>query len=1038
MKDNSKIEAPEIVPSEEITKLINQARKKLEAKSAQISVPDTSEEESTSLDDKDTCMKDLLKEKPSQAKAILRKKLIDTKETVEKEFDKKIKNMPDLLAQKGIESLFSLLNTLNIVLISPFDETIKVVLISYNKIVRLIRVLFDKDNSKENKEIAKKSLLAHLKTIPYISDIIALIILIEDIKPTISTLENAKDADEKQYDDLITKYKQSEELLKDPYFNTSKIAQVILDSIKILLPLLALLGAAFNSSKEFDKAVSKKTENNEENDNSLPITKIQNGEQPENTECIVYYAKNNMHNFSYVYKNSATETASNTNSTSQSKSSNELETEQQDECYESLLDYKNICIVDRSGVIGEEELDSVLSPEKFIYELDVKDDNYSLNISNNQEFTIGEELGKLNNLPFKANVDGIVEKIEDNKIFCKLTDKSTDELLENINNLSNSDMSSMRSNIQGMVDKFSDLSYAETVIREYIAYTIIPQIPLHNNINGILNTTSKDDIYKSCENKIEDAIDTHQENIKTLGGKEHAQSMAQQNKIIELKDEIIQEKRRFYDKIFDFWENDIINNESFCTGNEKDYRLYSNYLNLYYKIEYDADNKYSIELQKILTDFISTRSTLESSSLDDAIKELNNLCNDILKEKWAEKQPYIKSQYGYTNANKITNNFNYYKAFEKMFQTNYYTVNNSSDSDIELNSEYKKMYDFLVGIMDANDDETTPITEITADDVNSLLNGGTSENKDVDTSKAKIRQKLKDICNRYTIIKNISDYKKVNADIIKNKKVDSKNDLIKQTSYEYEVLEKYYYKVKEIYLNNKNLYDNDAFDNFKEAAIEQKPLVYYKNEKYAHYYITTESYNIEDLYDSENMAKLKELAEFNSSPYTTVDTNDIRYWLLYCAQATLMHCALPMYWGCGFLAAGAPIPMPVIYVPIYYLKGSVSMLFGLGICGIAIWPMIVCFNFTIETKCILQPVNMIIDKIRQNSNIILSKGMNNLNKSIKKQLDKVEENEKGVDEEIRQLEIDILNKKEEINIGNGIIKLRIAEKKKEKEKKEEK
>lgn len=1041
MAKNPKIEAPEIVPSEEISQLIYQARKRLEAKSAKISVPDTSDEESSSLDDSDTCMRDLLKEKPTQVKAILRKKLVKAKQTIEKEFRNKIENMPDLLAQKGIESLFSILNTLNIMLISPFDDAIKVVLISYNGIVRLIRAVFDKDKSEENREIAKKTLLAQLQALPYLSDIFALIILIEDMKPTVSTLENAKDADEEQYDDLITKYKESKDILSDSYFKSSQIAQVILETIKILLPLFALLGAAFNSSKEFDKAVSEKTENASSKNDALPISKIQKGEQPTYTECIAYYAKNNLHDFSYKYGSNSSQSTSNSSlssyySSSENTSQPESTTAEKDECYETPIDYKNMCIVDRSGVIGDEELDSVLSAEKFIYELDTKDSNYSFNISENQDFTIGDKLGSLNNLPFKANVEGTVEKIDGNKIFCKVSDKSTDDLLESINNLSNSDISSMRSDIQDMIDKFSDLSYAETVIREYLAYTIIPQIPLHNNVNGKLNTQSKDAIYKSCENKIDDAIEAHKENIKTLGGKEHVQSMAKDNKILELKDEIVNEKNKFFEKIFDLWENDIIKNESFCSGNKEDYRLYSNYLNLYYKIEYDSDNKYIVELDKILTDFISTRYILEATSLTDAIKELNNLCNDVLKEKWAEKQPYIKSQYGYTNANNITNNFSYYDAFEKMFQTNYYTVNNSSDSDIELNSEYKKMYDFLVGIMDANDDETTPTTNIDANDVNALISGGTSENKDVDTSKAKIRQKLKDICNRYTIIKNISDYKTINGEIVKGKTVDIKNELIKQTGYEHEILEKFYYKVKGVYTENKKLYDNDAFDSFKEATIEDKGIVYYNNEKYKHYFVTTESYNIEDLYDNENKKKLNELADFDSSPYTKIETNDIRYWLLYCAQATLMHCILPMYWGCGFILLGAPVPLPVIYIPIYFLKGSFSMLFGLGICGIAIWPMIVCFNFTTDTKCIIQPVNMIIDKIRQASNLILTKGMDGLNKSIKGQLDKINDRGENYDEEIRQIEIDILNKKEEINIGNGVIKLRINEKKEQKKKKE--
>ena len=53
-------------------------------------------------------------------------------------------------------------------------------------------------------------------------------------------------------------------------------------------------------------------------------------------------------------------------------------------------------------------------------------------------------------------------------------------------------------------------------------------------------------------------------------------------------------------------------------------------------------------------------------------------------------------------------------------------------------------------------------------------------------------------------------------------------------------------------------------------------------------------------------------------------------------MATLVNCMIQIYWGTGMNIMGVPIPLPIIYLPIYYMPGSCGVLFGLGICGIAV------------------------------------------------------------------------------------------------------
>lgn len=89
-------------------------------------------------------------------------------------------------------------------------------------------------------------------------------------------------------------------------------------------------------------------------------------------------------------------------------------------------------------------------------------------------------------------------------------------------------------------------------------------------------------------------------------------------------------------------------------------------------------------------------------------------------------------------------------------------------------------------------------------------------------------------------------------------------------------------------------------------------------------------------------------SEFN--PNTKVGFDNIKYWRRYFNMATITGC-LPIYWSTGLILLGAPIPMPIIYTPIKSLKTKWGVIvIGLGICGIAISPLVLYVN--LENKAV--------------------------------------------------------------------------------------
>jgi hypothetical protein len=101
------------------------------------------------------------------------------------------------------------------------------------------------------------------------------------------------------------------------------------------------------------------------------------------------------------------------------------------------------------------------------------------------------------------------------------------------------------------------------------------------------------------------------------------------------------------------------------------------------------------------------------------------------------------------------------------------------------------------------------------------------------------------------------------------------------------------------------------------------------------------------------------------SPRSKYGYGDIRYWLKYCAGATLASCINPITgWSTGWITP-VPIPFPVVYVPIKPIETkSGFILLGLTICGIYLFPMVLFGNFSTNyTLPFIDPIGLIKQEV---------------------------------------------------------------------------
>ena len=110
-------------------------------------------------------------------------------------------------------------------------------------------------------------------------------------------------------------------------------------------------------------------------------------------------------------------------------------------------------------------------------------------------------------------------------------------------------------------------------------------------------------------------------------------------------------------------------------------------------------------------------------------------------------------------------------------------------------------------------------------------------------------------------------------------------------------------------------------------------------EEYRYYVIGNESTCPKPLKESEYL-----------SPHTKIDPSDIRYWLKYCAFATLASVATPgIGWATGIPPPIGPVSLPIVYIPIKAFQLPWGfMVIGLTITGMFPFPWVLFVNYSAE------------------------------------------------------------------------------------------
>ena len=678
---------------------------------------------------------------------------------------------------------------------------------------------------------------------------------------------------------------------------------------------------------------------------------------------------------------------------------------------------------------------NISCPEKFIVEFGTE--NPTILLTPGQRISVDQIIGYMKGVKVRSKINGIITDVTD-RYFIGTYERDSDYILQQLGLTDLSDKSlkqlltnSNESDFNKINDLLKESSYTNNFIKDYILRFRFADIA-NNYINysdvGVSqaynNTSRICEIYDEAADRI---ISRYNDEMRNLCCAENVRTYCENENLMGLKRAIDETKKKYFDQIL--WQYNNVPSFGYNSGRISDMMLYDEYLNYITSDEfvYDDENPYVVELFYHITTFMQVRSRLELNNTNIAglISKFNTLCNDNIRKYWDDKM------------------YDYYGRIKQIFSFDFYADND--DDLIQANIYDKKrvtLYSKVLKYFTTLCNYTPPMSveEKYKDmDVNSIINNAQIQDTASEKAAKQLYSNLKKIAIFFVQLRKIESeidpkyFKQFASEQDYNDIFTLKDQLgtqnIKEyiisynntaalggttptfqssqdafTAFESKYLEPFKKMVQSesrilrnladrainFYISNDNkIISGEIFDQFQEVDWGGKSTLFKDNEPHDFYYLvepttTQEKINSPYMNGGKNSNENNDGYKFDeNSLRTQFGITDYEYWVKYCGIATIVNCMLPMYWPTGLVIIGVPIPMPIIYIPFAVIKGRVTVVIGLGICGICPLPMLLFVNFSDIPGSLIPAINIAIDTLKGLVSMIPSLSIQPIKETIK-------------------------------------------------------
>ena len=585
-----------------------------------------------------------------------------------------------------------------------------------------------------------------------------------------------------------------------------------------------------------------------------------------------------------------------------------------------------------------------------------------------------------NNKIFYSPVEGTIFNIEKNRIDIKdISNIGEDFLSKSIEDL-NKKYTEL-ANVSNFLKNWNMISLFPIMVRESFP---IKKPELYDGVR------QQYDIFLSNYDK---KIDSYNKNIKIVAGKDNVKKNAENETLNKIKEDVDNENKLLYDYIKLNYKKSITT-AKITYANSNDYVAVDYYEELVKNLE-NIDNPSDIEeayTTKIL-EFLIRRMAIDGYEKTKIEEKINSLSKDLFGIDELENLLTIDP-----SINIITKRVNdeIINIGEKENITPPSTI---SKKGIHIIPKFVNYFKTIKYKYDSSKDISK---------VESYLKKIASLNTKLSTiKKEKIIEKILFLFNYWLEYDSIAEKYKNKEIIILNPKLsvtDPKSIpkiLFDDEGYWIQkfidnIWIKYYNLPREI---NEILESLDKFSSFNSYVIKE-----IKGEEYKVFYISNDTFKC-DLPDDKDSYL---------NPRTKEGYGSMKYWLKYCAYATLASVLkFPNGWATGLILPVGKIPFPIVYIPIKaFSTGYGFIVIGITLCGIFPWPWVLFSNLSSNYNLPIADPFMILRNEISNLKTEISNSLLQLKKNVlKKYLDKTKK-------DIDSLNIEINNLNNQIKIHN--------------------
>lgn len=611
---------------------------------------------------------------------------------------------------------------------------------------------------------------------------------------------------------------------------------------------------------------------------------------------------------------------------------------------------------------------------------------------------------------------------------------------------------------QEQMDKINDILKENKNVNEFILDFILrfrfPNFAINTiddkGVGALLTYKATENIAKSYKKDADKMIDKYKKNVRNINEKQ-AKTYCENDDLLGLKAALDNEKKSLFDKILNQYRN--IDSYGYTSGKISDFMLYDLYMDYITDDEifyYDDDNPYVVELFYNINNFIRMRSRIElnCSNIDGLLSKFKKLCDKRLKQFFTGKDK------------------DYYGNLKERFKYDFYTDDEEELIESTIDGKkrvtlYSKVLDYLK-VLTKYQKPQSASEKYAGMDAESVIN---SEDKQSDSEK-KNEELLKDLKKIAITFVNLRKIEVDNSNYSYFSEYISKDDLndvftlrdilavqlvdIKEystytadpkllassgilkkylgalrgiTQNEAKILKDLSDKAINWYLTNGvKVDDGTIFDEFKEINWSSPSTIFRNDEGHDFFFLVDEDEKTGENGEDPKKDNTDGYQYGEDSIKTKYGINSLPYWLKYCTVATLVNCMLPMYWPTGFIAAGAPVKLPIIFIPFVVLSGRVITVIGLGLCGICPMPMVLFMNVGDVPGFIIPTMNIAVDMLKKLAEMSLNLGMDGVKQIVVGLIKAMDMKINDISDRIQQIDIDIHNMNAGIEVDKSALR----------------